>query len=45
MKALFVTIHARPGHRVRLPEELWRDARGAERDEPGCLGFDVAQGT
>jgi quinol monooxygenase YgiN len=43
MKALFVTIHAKPGYRQRLLEELWSDAHGSERDEPGCLMFNVAE--
>ncbi|HVI94645.1 MAG TPA: putative quinol monooxygenase [Anaeromyxobacter sp.] len=42
MKALFVTIHVKPGHRPRLLEELWSDAYGSERDEAGCLMFNVA---
>ncbi len=43
MKALFVRIHARPGYRDRLLDELRKDAVGSERDEPGCLMFNIAQ--
>lgn len=43
MKALFVTIHVKPGCRERLLQELGKDAQGSERDEPGCLMFNVAQ--
>ena len=42
MKALFVKIHVKPGYRQRLLNELWRDAYGSERDEPGCLMFNIA---
>jgi quinol monooxygenase YgiN len=42
MKALFVTIHVKPGYRQRLLDELSGDAHGSERDEPGCLMFNVA---
>ncbi len=43
MKALFVTIHVKPGCREKLLLELRADASGSERDEPGCLMFNVAQ--
>jgi len=43
MKALFVTIFMKPEHKQRLLEELWSDAYGSERDEPGCLMFNIAQ--
>lgn len=43
MKALFVTIYMRPEHRERLMAELWNDAIGSERDEPGCLMFNITQ--
>ncbi len=43
MKALFVTIYMKPEHRQRLIDELWKDAYGSERDEPGCLMFNIAQ--
>jgi quinol monooxygenase YgiN len=43
MKALFVTIYMRPEHRDELLRELWNDACGSERDEPGCLMFNIAQ--
>jgi quinol monooxygenase YgiN len=43
MKALFVTIYMKPEHRQSLLDELWKDAYGSERDEPGCLMFNIAQ--
>lgn len=43
MKALFVTIYMKPEHRDRLLAELGKDASGSERNEPGCLMFNVAQ--
>jgi autoinducer 2-degrading protein len=43
MKALFVTIYMRPEHRERLLQELRSDALGSERDEPGCLMFNIGQ--
>ncbi len=43
MKALCVTIFMKPEHRERLLQELWKDAEGSERDEPGCLMFNIAQ--
>lgn len=43
MKALFVTVYAKPGQGRRVLEELWSDACGSERDEPGCLMFNIAQ--
>jgi (4S)-4-hydroxy-5-phosphonooxypentane-2,3-dione isomerase len=43
MKALFVTIYMKPEHRQRLLEELWGDAYGSEREEAGCLMFNITQ--
>lgn len=43
MKALFVTIYMKPEHRERLLQELRNDALGSERDEPGCMMFNIAQ--
>ena len=43
MKALFVTVYMKPEHKQRLLDELWSDAYGSERDEPGCLMFNIAQ--
>ena len=43
MTGLFVKITMKPGHRDRVLAELRRDAYGSERDEPGCLMFNIAQ--
>ncbi len=43
MKALVVRVFPKAQHRQAFVEEMLRDARGSERDEAGCLMFNVAQ--
>ena len=43
MKALFVKVYMKPEYRDRVLEELRNDALGSEREEPGCMMFNIAQ--
>ena len=43
MHILMVTIKIKPGHRDAFMEAMLDDARGSNKDEPGCLRFDVLQ--
>ena len=43
MLVLMVTIHIKPEHKEAFMEEMRGDAIGSNRDEPGCLRFDVLQ--
>ena len=43
MIVLMVTIHIKPEHKDAFMEEMMGDAIGSNRDEPGCLRFDVLQ--
>ena len=43
MLALFVKVRIKPGMRQRFLEAIEVDALGSERDEPGCLRFNVLQ--
>lgn len=41
MLALWVTVRIKPEQRQRFLHAIEVDALGAERDEPGCLRFNV----
>ena len=43
MHALIVTIKIKPEHKDAFMEALHGDAVGSNKDEPGCLRFDVLQ--
>ncbi len=43
MIALMVTINIKPGHKEAFMASMLDDARGSNKDEPGCLRFDVLQ--
>jgi (4S)-4-hydroxy-5-phosphonooxypentane-2,3-dione isomerase len=42
MKALVVKVFIKPEHRRAFVEEMLKDASGSEKNEPGCLMFNVA---
>ncbi len=43
MRALWVKVQVRPDQRERFLAAVETDALGSERDEPGCLRFNVLQ--
>src|SRR2546422_8817984 len=43
MLAMWVKVRIKPGLRQRFLEAFEADAPGSERDEPGCLRFNVLQ--
>lgn len=43
MLAIWVKVRIKPGLRQRFLEAIEVDALGSERDEPGCLRFNVLQ--
>jgi autoinducer 2-degrading protein len=43
MIAIWVKVRIKPGERQRFLEAIEVDALGSERDEPGCLRFNVLQ--
>ena len=43
MIVLMVSIQIKEGHKDEFMEEMLGDAIGSNRDEPGCLRFDVLQ--
>ena len=43
MRAIWVKIRIKPADRERFLEAIEVDALGSERDEPGCLRFNVLQ--
>jgi len=43
MLAMWVKVRIKPGERARFLTAIEADALGAERDEPGCLRFNVLQ--
>src|SRR6266498_5998248 len=43
MYALVVSLKVKPGHRDRFLATIEDDAICSERDEPGCLRFNVLQ--
>ena len=43
MLVLMVTLHIKPEHKEAFMEEMMGNAIGSNRDEPGCLRFDVLQ--
>lgn len=43
MIVLMVSIRIKEGHKDEFMEEMLGDAIGSNRDEPGCLRFDVLQ--
>ena len=43
MLAMWVKVRIKPGQRQRFLEAIEVDALGSERDEPGCLRFNVLQ--
>ena len=43
MLALWVKVRIKPGQKQRFLEAIEVDALGSERDEPGCLRFNVLQ--
>lgn len=43
MFALFVTIRIKPGRKDAFMEATMGDAEGSNKNEPGCLRFDVLQ--
>jgi len=43
MLALWVKVRIKPDQRKRFLEAIEVDALGSERDEPGCLRFNVLQ--
>ena len=43
MLAMWVKVRIKPDQRKRFLEAIEADALGSERDEPGCLRFNVLQ--
>jgi autoinducer 2-degrading protein len=43
MLALWVKVRVKPGERERFLKAIEVDALGSERDEPGCVRFNVLQ--
>ena len=43
MQAIWVVIRVKPSERDRFLRAIEVDALGSERDEPGCLRFNVLQ--
>jgi (4S)-4-hydroxy-5-phosphonooxypentane-2,3-dione isomerase len=43
MLAIWVKVRIKPGERERFLKAIEVDALGSERDEPGCLRFNVLQ--
>ena len=43
MFALFVTINIKPGHKDEFMAATLGDAEGSNKNEPGCLRFDVLE--
>jgi autoinducer 2-degrading protein len=43
MIAVFVKVRVKPDQRQRFLDAIEIDALGSERDEPGCLRFNVLQ--
>ncbi|HJU17289.1 MAG TPA: putative quinol monooxygenase [Stellaceae bacterium] len=43
MLAMWVKVHVKPEERARFLAAIETDAEGSERDEPGCLRFNVLQ--
>ena len=43
MLAIWVKVHVKPEERQRFLGAIEADALGSERDEPGCLRFNVLQ--
>jgi autoinducer 2-degrading protein len=43
MLAIWVKVRIKPGERQRFLQAIEVDALGSERDEPGCLRFNVLQ--
>jgi (4S)-4-hydroxy-5-phosphonooxypentane-2,3-dione isomerase len=43
MLALWVKVRVKPNERERFLQAIEADALGSERDEPGCLRFNVLQ--
>jgi autoinducer 2-degrading protein len=41
MRALWVKVRVRPAQRKQFLKAIEADALGSERDEPGCLRFNV----
>jgi autoinducer 2-degrading protein len=41
MLAIWVKVRIKPGERTRFLEAIEHDALASERDEPGCLRFNV----
>lgn len=42
-KVLVVKIRVKPEYREQFLEQMWADAIGSEKNEPGCLMFNVVQ--
>jgi autoinducer 2-degrading protein len=43
LSALVVKIRIKPEHREQFIEQMRADAIGSERNEPGCLMFNIVQ--
>jgi autoinducer 2-degrading protein len=43
LPALVVKIRVKPEYRERFLEAMWADAVGSEKNEPGCLMFNIVQ--
>src|SRR4030095_5651880 len=43
MLAMWVKVRVKPGERQRFLKAIEIDALGSEKDEPGCLRFNVLQ--
>jgi autoinducer 2-degrading protein len=41
--ALVVKIRVKAEHREQFLEQMWADATGSEKNEPGCLMFNIVQ--
>ena len=43
LSALVVKIRIKPEYREQFLEQMWADAIGSEKNEPGCLMFNIVR--
>jgi autoinducer 2-degrading protein len=43
LSALVVKVRVKPEYREQFLEQMWADALGSEKNEPGCLMFNIVQ--
>ena len=43
LSALVVKLRVKPEYREQFLEAMWADAAGSEKNEPGCMMFNILQ--